>query len=201
MSISLKCLLAPLEQTLASFMDKIADRSSGWSKDELVHLWNTMSLDEKQSAPSASSVEQKPKSSKQLSEHERCTFKITRGDKIGERCTSRVKESTHFCVKHTKDDKSEVKQKPEPVKKDDIVEHENATLRMEQKFKKETNVISVETDTVDGHTIIKGTNVVLQNGQVVGYLQNKQLVTKSNADTEKAVRKYQLVWKHDELDE
>ena len=73
---------------------------------------------------------------------------------------------------------------------------------MELQFKeKETESLAMETEMVSGHTVVKGTKVVVQDGYVVGYLSGNELVFKANSETERVIRSYNLLWKHDTMDE
>ena len=196
----MKCVLSSMEAAVFTFIQKIADRPSAWKKEELIAEWNQLSSEEK--SDREPSKKEKPQTKPSATEREQCTFKITRGDKIGERCTSRAKEHSSFCVKHTKGERKEEKEEDKVEPKEKKPEHHNSSVRMEQKFKeKERETPRLETEVVDGHTVAKGTNVVIQDKFVVGYLDGTSLVLKANADTEKVVRTYQLVWKHDTIDE
>ncbi len=78
------------ENVLSRFMEDIAATKSAWTKSELTEKWNElMGEPAKKNEPkkvSEKPVEKKPDS-------DRCIFKITRGDKMGEQCTSRAKKS------------------------------------------------------------------------------------------------------------
>lgn len=218
MSISMDFMIAPMEQLISSFMDKVVERNQ-WNKEELVLLWNSMSQKKPQHQPNVvhkkqidneeqkqpNNDTQKQKQSKHMMDHEQCIFKITRGDKLGERCKARAKEHTSYCVKHTKDDKKDDKPelKKDKEQKEKVNEHENSSVRMEEEFKKKENMVnSFETDVIVGHTVVKGTNVVInKDKQVIGYIKGNELCSKSNEDTESVIRTYKLLWGNDEIDE
>ena len=156
---------------------------------------------------------------------EKCTFIITRGDKMGEKCSSRCKQGTSFCVKHYKPPKEDgstlhaatqivsttttLEQKEE--KKEDKKEVPVKTFSLEMKFKKvetEQHVLQpLEIKVKDSYRIVNDSSVVVNDSnEIIGYLVNKNIVYGSNKEVDKIAKEYKLVvnksnWKEDHIDE
>jgi hypothetical protein len=142
-----------------------------------------------------------------------CPFVITRGDKMGEKCGSGLRPGMNFCMKHNKDkpkvpekdttdeEKSSVKsvksspiiKSTEPTRdKTEKMESMTSSQKLEQEFKrKEQQKKLMITESISGNTVIKGTMVVVNaQQQIIGYLQDKNVVHGTSAEVEKASKEY-----------
>jgi hypothetical protein len=236
-SISLYSICQPLEQALSSFFDKVISEQGKWkTKTDLIQLWNTGSLVESVSSRIIIKEAEKPKKEEEkkldtVSEHSvtpnttnvskdtgQCTFKITRGDKMGEQCMSRAKFDT-FCAKHYRGDKSKPAEKPietEPlptstsssVHPSPVIEQKmfvalsTDMTTLDLKLKKKP-VKSVEWTQKGPHRVINNTSVVINDqNQVLGYLDKDKLVCSSNAEVVKVQKEFSLqFFSEDEIDE
>jgi hypothetical protein len=147
-----------------------------------------------------------------------CPFVITRGEKMGEKCGSGLRPGMNFCMKHNKEkpkavekdsldveEKSQVssvKSSPvikstEPTKEKRVqVQESNESMtssqKLEQEFKrKEQQKKLMITENISGSTVIKGTMVVVNaQQQIIGYLQDKNMVHGTSVEVEKAAKEY-----------
>jgi hypothetical protein len=186
------------ENALLRFMDDIATTKSAWSKPQLMEKWNELMGEPvvKKSDDSKKAVE---KPTEKKPDSDRCIFKITRGDKMGEQCTSRSKKDESYCVKHFKPNR-ETKETKEtedtPSKEKQVIVEETksdlpSSVRIEQDMKKKQE--TVEYEVVNGHTLVKGTTVVVNAKKaIIGYLDGSTVVHKQNKETEAVQKQYHL---------
>ena len=238
-SISLYSICQPLEQALSSFFDKVVSEQGKWkTKTDLIHLWNNGSLVESVSSRIIIKEAEKPKKEEEkkletVTEHSvtpntthvskdagQCTFKITRGDKMGDQCTSRAKYDT-FCAKHYRGDKSKPIEKPietetEPlptsasssVHPSPVIEQKmfvalsSDMTNLDLKLKKKP-VKTVEWTQKGTHRVINNTSVVInEDNQVIGYLEKDKLICSSNAEVVKVQKEFSLqFFSESEIDE
>ena len=209
MSISLSFF----EERISQFMDHILEKKYS-TKAELIKAWNSMEekKEKKEKEEKKDDKEEKKEEKKVATEYstDKCTFVITRGDKMGERCSSRAKKDTLFCVKHTKDKKDDVKEVE--VKKDEVrkevneVEFMTSSHRMEIEMRKKSKMVKpLSLEKVNEYTVIKGTPIVLnESNDVIGYLNGKSLIKGITAEFDKIIQSYDLTINRDgwsEIDE
>ena len=234
-SISLYSVCQPLEHALSSFFDKVVSEQGKWkTKTDLIHLWNNGSLVESVSSRIIIKETEKPKKDEEkkgdtVSEHHvtnttvskdtgQCTFKITRGDKMGDQCTSRIKYDT-FCAKHYRGDKSKPVEKPDDkesqptstsssvppspvIEQNMFVAISSDMSTLDLKLKKKP-VKTVEWTVKKGHRVVKNTSVVINDdNRVLGYLEKDKLVCSSNPEVVKVQKEFSLQFVSDaEIDE
>jgi hypothetical protein len=218
-----------IESTFSLFLDQVISQKEEWStKEDLLTLFH--SVQTSQSGQSNHSVQSgdvkytpivsmsKPKSDtmqqKQSNANEplteKCMFIITRGDKMGDKCGSRTKQGTSYCVKHYKPPKEDGTPLVQDEKKEEV-KKDTKTFSLEMKFKKVDEepiaAKSLEIIVQDEHRLVKSTQVVVNSSdEIIGYLQNKQLVYGSTKEVDKVAKEYKLVinksnWKEDHIDE
>jgi hypothetical protein len=142
-----------------------------------------------------------------------CPFVITRGEKMGEKCGSGLRPGMSFCMKHNKDkpkvpekdtsdeEKSGIKSvKSSPIikstepprEKTEKMENLTSSQKLEQEFKRrEQQKKLMITENISGNTVIKGTMVVVNTQQqIIGYLQDKNMVHGTSVEVEKAAKEY-----------
>lgn len=209
MSISLSFF----EERISQFMDRILEKKYT-TKSDLIKVWNSMDenvekrdkmedkIDDKRIDDKKIDDKKKEKVEEKVATEysaDKCTFVITRGEKMGERCSSRVKKDTLFCVKHTKDKKDDVKDVSE-IKKDDVrkevneIEFMTSSHRMEIEMRKKSKQIKpLSLEKVDEYTVIKGTPIVLNDSNdVIGYLHGKTFIKGITPDFDKIIQSYNL---------
>jgi hypothetical protein len=201
MSLSFSWMMDVMEEKVSAFMDLMLEQRFT-KKEDMIKAWNGMS------GNMASGASQK-EAIKQV-ETERCVFKITRGDKMGEQCPSRSKKGTLYCVKHTKDKKKEDDKKEEVSEEKEVVQSEFMTSshRLELELKKKETVkspVEIEFETKNIYKVVKGTPIVVNTeNEVIGYLEKQQLVKGTTQKIDKQIREFQLVVNRDgwpEMDE
>jgi hypothetical protein len=161
------------------------------TKDDFINLWNDICNDI---------------CNDKLKDNE-CIFIITRGDHLGEKCKSRCKNDSKYCLKHYR-----VTDKPINIKNNSIISIKNndnvdrSTL-LENKYrelsiKKKYNIVEIEF--IDKYTCLKNTKVVLNKDKhIIGYLDKDNIFIKGkNKDTEKISKMYHICYFiDDEIDE
>ena len=186
------------ENALSRFMDSIADTKSAWTKPKLVEKWNELMGEPIASQKSDVSIPKKTSVEKQSvdkkPESDRCIFKITRGDKMGEQCTSRSKKDESYCVKHYKPNR-ETKETEETPAKQAVAEETKITVSssvlMEDDMKRKQN--AAEYEVINGHTLVKGTKVVVNAKKaIIGYLDGTNIIHKQNKETETVQKQFHL---------
>ena len=181
------------ENMLSRFIEDIAATKSAWTKPELTEKWNEL-MGEPGKKMETKKVSEKPVEKKQDSD--RCIFKITRGDKMGEQCTSRAKKDESYCVKHYKPNRDTKETEETPTKEKQIIVEETksdipSSVRIEKDMKEKQE--KAEYEIVNGHTLVKGTTVVVNAKKaIIGYIEGTHVVHKQNAATEAAQKKYHL---------
>ena len=225
MSISLHLICQPLEQGLSSFLDKVVAEQGKWkTKADLIHLWNTGSLTEcvssrilikevehpkKEEEKKTEPVEVTENVSKDAGQ---CTFRITRGEKLGEQCTSRSKFDT-FCAKHYRGDKSKPSEKeeitsvsstpsvhPSPIIEQKMFVAMSADLSTLDLKLKNKPVKKMEWTLKGDHRVINNTTVVInETNQILGYLDKDKLIRSSNAEVTKVQKEYALSFYNDSI--
>ena len=212
------------EQAISQFMDDVlVHKSSLSSKSDLIALWNKTVRGKKDdhnpSKPdptnhthatsnntNARPVKKDDEKKEEAHKDEKCIFKITRGDRIGERCTSRIKQGSVYCTKHFKEpEKKEEKSNEHRVAIDDKIEKKDkpstdlsTRVSEELKKKKTSQTPRPVLDNLPGSSYkkIQSTNVIVSESglAIIGYLQDEVLHKEKNQETEQAVRDYQLVY-------
>ncbi len=181
------------ENVLSRFMEDIAATKSGWTKPELMEKWNEL-MGEPVKKMEPKKVSEKPVEKKPDSD--RCIFKITRGDKMGEQCTSRSKKDESYCVKHYKPNRDTKETEETPSKEKQIIVEETksdvpSSVRLEKDMKEKQE--KAEYEVVNGHTLVKGTTVVVNSKKaIIGYLDGTHVVHKQNTETGAVQKKYHL---------
>jgi hypothetical protein len=186
-----------IQEAFSSFLDKVVAHKAEWeTKEDLLQLFYGTN-------------EKKVKKVVQASD-DKCTFIITRGEKMGEKCSSRVKSGTSFCVKHFKPSKEdEVKE----VKEEKEVKSDSKTVSLEMKFKKlDLNDSKVDSKVAEfvkdgAFRVVRGTKVVVNDSNdVIGYLVKDQVVFGSSKEVDQVCKQFTLSlnksnWKPDHIDE
>lgn len=199
--------LQPLETSFSTFLDQVIEKKEEWStKEDLMDLFRSVQ----------SGKPVKRRDSKVKEEDDKCTFIITRGDKMGEKCNSRSKPGTSFCVKHYKtpkdeDEKDSLKIDVKEVKRDDVkeVKREPKTFSLEMKFKKdnEKEPKKLEIEEKGMIRLVKSTSVVINaSNEIIGYMKQDTLIHGSSKEVDKVAKDYRLSfnkseWKEDHIDE
>jgi len=172
---------------VSAFMDHILQHGPGRTKNDMITVWNHIVHPPVQT--------------------EKCIFVITRGEKMGQMCGSRTKKGHSVCMKHYKepkgiesvaavlgsDETTVVTEVPEdvPVETQKII-----TLNM--KFRRAT--IPLETEVLHSYRVVKGTVVVVNAcNQIMGYLEQGELIRSANKETQRIEREYQLEFNRDGL--
>lgn len=198
-----------METTFSNFLDSVVDKKNEWNtKEDLLVLFKQVS-GEKITSKQVSSVQNNVQhSSKQSTD--KCTFIITRGEKMGEKCNSRVKTGTEYCIKHYKPSKDDDKTvtKDEPLHVTEQV-HETKTLSLELKFKKEDDIPKKMPvfSTIGTHKVVKNTKVVVNDlHEIIGYLNKTDLVYGSNKELDSVSKEFNLLinkssWATEHIDE
>jgi len=216
----------------------VSEQGKWKTKTDLIHLWNNGSLVESVSSRIIIKEAEKPKKDEEkekkletVSEHKastvvnndskdagQCTFKITRGDKMGEQCTSRAKYDT-FCAKHYRGDKS--KPVEQPIEKETVSTSTSSSVHpspvIEQKMfvalssdmttldlkLKKKPVKTVEWTLKGTHRVVNNTSVVInEDNHVIGYLEKDKLVCSSNPEVIKVQKEFALqFFSESEIDE
>ena len=187
-----------MELALNRFMDTVAEKPN-WTKAQLVECWNQLSDDSKKVEPKKAEpskevkkkVEPKKEEDKKV-DPDKCIFKITRGEKMGEQCTSRPKAGQKFCVKHFKPNSDSKEEESEPVEKQlvvkEVVSH-SEKMEKDMKSKQEKMEIELKHD----HSFVKGTSVVLNKSKaIIGHWDGKKLVEEHNGETDRIQKQYHL---------
>ncbi len=193
MALSFSWMVDVMEEKVSAFMDLMLEQRFT-KKEDMIKAWNGMS----------SHVSAPPREPKQV-ETERCVFKITRGDKMGEQCPSRSKKGTPYCVKHTKDrkeDEKKVDKKEEVTEEKEVVQTEFMTsshrLELELKKKEMKKPVEVEFETKNKFKLVKGTSIVVNSeNEVIGYLDKQQLVKGTTQKMDKQIREFNLIVNRD----
>lgn len=195
-----------IEESFSTFLDNVVAHKSEWeTKEDLLKLFHGKFHVTTKAVQSDKIVKKVVPS--QASD-DKCIFIITRGDKMGEKCSSRVKSGTSFCVKHFKP----TKEKDEVVKeekKEEQKHEESKTVLLEMKFKKlDLNDKKVAEFVKDGpFRVVKGTKVVVNDeNQVIGYLVKDRLVHGSSKEVDQVCKEFKLNlnklnWESDHIDE
>ena len=197
-----------MEVTFSNFLDIVVEKKNEWStKDDLLVLFQQVSgqkITAKQVSYGQTNVSH---SSKQSTD--KCTFIITRGEKMGEKCNSRVKVGTEYCIKHYKPSKDDEKQisKEEPLNVTEVPE--SKTFSLEMKFKKEDDVPKKNPvfSTIGTYKVVKNTKVVVNDlNEIIGYLNKTDLVHGSNKEVDSVSKEFALSinkssWPSDHIDE
>ena len=200
--MAFQSFFASMEQSFSDFLEEVVLKKDAWkTKDDLMALFLNVT---KQPQPERIT---KTKPVVHECTDEKCVFVITRGEKQGSKCGSRVKPGTSYCVKHFKsskdDDKEDKKEVAVPEKK--VVTEESKTISLEMKFKKEEVAgpsKTIETVMQDGHRVIKNTKVVVnQKNEILGYLIKTGLKRGATKETDKIAKEYKLVYNKDDLPE
>lgn len=186
-----------MDDAFSSFLDNVVAHKAEWeTKEDLLQLFQ---------GTFKSASEKKVKKVIQPSD-DKCTFIITRGEKMGEKCSSRVKSGTSFCVKHFKPSKEE---EVKEVKEEKEVKSDSKTVSLEMKFKKlDLNDSKVAEFVKDGaFRVVRGTKVVVNDSNdVIGYLVKDQVVFGSSKEVDQVCKQFTLSlnksnWKSDHIDE
>ena len=199
MSISVP-FVSQWEQLLSTFMDRIEEQQCT-SKEKLIVLWNQVLVSQGVPTTLVSKKDDTYKPSLSEAKSTTCPFIITRGEKMGEACGSGLKKGMNFCMKHTKDKPKEDEKAASPMLKpfDPTKEKRHAELnevmtnshRLEQELKKKDELKKAySTDTIQGHTVVKGTHVIIQNKQIIGYWNGKEVCNETSIEVEKVSKEY-----------
>jgi hypothetical protein len=233
-SMAFQSFFTSIESTFSSFLDEVIDKKKEWkTKEDLVALFHkasgcvgTVGTDGTVSSSVTISKQPTTKAVSTVStsvSYEKCIFIITRGDKMGEKCCSRVKPGTQFCVKHYKPSKEEEKNEDaqKDVKKEDKKKKEDEqdekkpfqddskTISLEMKFKKQEELPAkiAEYGSHGKYRIVKNTKVVVnEKNDIIGYLNKSVLVHGSNKEVDSVSKEYKLNinkvdWPSDHIDE
>jgi hypothetical protein len=197
------------EQAISQFMDDVlVHKSTLSSKSDLIALWNktVRGKDHKPDAPKPDTHSVRPvrkeEEKKEESKDEKCIFKITRGDRIGERCTSRIKQGSVYCTKHFKEPEKKEEKTDHRIAIDDKIQEKkdkpstDLSTRVAEELKKKKRQPVLDTLTGSLYKKIKSTNVIVSESglEIIGYLQDEVLHKEKNQETEQAIRDYQLVY-------
>ena len=188
MSISFSWLNHIMEEKVSQLFDEIIEHRYT-KKEEMIKAWNSLSGEKKEKEKIEKCTEYS---------NEKCTFVITRGEKMGERCTSRAKKDTLFCVKHTKDTKDKKEEKEEKKEVEETNQPKNelefmtSSHRIELKKKVKTKKV-LTFEVVHGFKIIKDTMIVVNDSnEMIGYLQDDKLIHSTTFEYDKFVQLYDV---------
>ncbi len=239
--MAFQSFFAQMETAFSSFLDQVIDKKDEWkTKEDLMDLFLSQSGAVATGAPvykvsksnaaataavASTGATGVAVASGATGTSDKCIFIITRGDKMGEKCSSRVKPGAQHCVKHYKptkeDEKKEVVQKDivqkedkkkkcdEPEEKRTIVSEESKTISLEMKFKKQEEIPTKTAEFVSQgkYRIVKNTKVVVNDkNDIIGYLNKSVLVHGSNKEVDAVSREYKLNinkndWSSNHIDE
>ena len=199
-------LFTSFESTLAQFFETISNKSL--STEQLIDTWNTLQRTGKVIQIAEPSKESPTKTVEKavdpVKTGDRCIFKITRGEKMGEQCTARAKKDHHYCIKHYKPKENE-KDTPQPtvsatdsVKEKRVVLNENpkeipapSSLRMELEFKRIQDTAPLVAH--ENNWLVGDSNVVVNKEKlIIGYMKDKKLVSESNKETDSVAKQYKF---------
>jgi len=199
----------PWEELVYSFMNKIVEHKCT-SKEGLISLWNDVKLNKE-------NAEQKDKTcpftiTRGKKMGEACGSSLKAGMKF---CMKHTKDKPkddekepsmpspvikpmeakdkRMEIEHDSRDTKEVKDTRESKdkKKEEVMTNSH---RMELEMKKKEEVKkTLVVEIVNDHSVVKGTNVIIQHNKIIGYLNEKEVCYETSAEVEKVSKEYGLV--------